>query len=474
MTDGGAADRALDAVAVAVAASLAGSGWRRRSLGVWWLDTFTREVAGGVIGTVEVQRLAVASGAEWPADVRVHLGVGYEPALGLMPLLGLTPVATLVNRATRGVTVHDDGEVARAAHEIAGFVDERAATVAAGFPVADSVVQALRVAADVVDEDWQQRRRERHLMMLAAVGRVEEAAAPLELYREEHSAGFDGERARRFARQLSRRLMAMPSPVPPVEETLAMLPARPVRAPRPAEGTVTDERAQREAFESVRAQAHGKSLPELRLLIADEFEQRGLAMPPSSAATMAETLAAMVAAERSPIGRARLLAGALWMMGSVVGGLWRTVTHGIQAAPDWMRPPERAAYPVPTSHDAYIAVIVDRAARDWLERIRSQRPRPGFAIGPGTRVEVWLTRPDPADHTVTAYIGDRPVGTLSARDGDLFASFFDAAALLDEDPVLPGHLTHTADGIDILEIPRPDPARIDDDVTADYLVPDTQ
>ena len=81
---------------------------------------------------------------------------------------------------------------------------------------------------------------------------------------------------------------------------------------------------------------------------------------------------------------------------------------------------------------------------------------------------------DPADHRVTAYIRDRPVGTLSARDGDVFAPFFGTAAVLDEDPVLPGRLTYTADGIDILEIPRVDPARIDDDVTGDYLVPDTE
>jgi hypothetical protein len=470
MTDVGETDRALDSVAVAVAANLAASGWRRRRLGIWWLDTFTRELAGGVLGTVEVQRLVAAFGEEWPTDVRVYLGVGYEPALGLMPLVALAPVATLVNddAASRVVTLHDEGEVAQSAREIAAFVDEHAATVAARFPDADRVAEALRGAADVIDEEWQQRRRERYLTMLTAMGRLEEAAVLLGSYRERYSVGGDGERARRFARQLSRRLAGMPSPIPPVEDTLAMLPASPLAArQQPPNDAAVDDRAQRAAFEAIHAQARGKSLAELRQLIVDEFERRGLTVPPSSAATMAE----IVATERKPFGGVRVLAGGLWMAGSLFCGLWRTVKEGIQAGPEWTRPPERAAYPVPPSSNRYITVIIDPGTRDWLARIRAHRPRAGLGVGSATRVDVWLTHagPNTADQTVTAYIGDRRVGTLARLDAAPFVPFFDAAKLYDEDLVLSGRLSHTADDVDILEIPQPDPARIDDDATADYF-----
>ena len=118
-----------------------------------------------------------------------------------------------------------------------------------------------------------------------------------------------------------------------------------------------------------------------------------------------------------------------------------------------------------------ITVIIDPGARDWLDRIRAHRPRAGLGVGSATRVDVWLTHagPNTADQTVIAYIGDRRVGTLARLDAAPFVPFFDAANSYDEDLVLSGRLSHTADDVDILEIPQPDPAHIDDDATADYF-----
>src|SRR5262249_25042601 len=124
------AKAAVDAVIDEVGSSLAMSGWRRRNLNMllsFW-ETFTLDIGGGVLATLEIEHLWSGGPAdtEWPASVRFDLGVGLEPALGLMPLLSLVPNATLIRRdrgrRDRRVTLANELAVPEVAAQICAFV----------------------------------------------------------------------------------------------------------------------------------------------------------------------------------------------------------------------------------------------------------------------------------------------------------------------------------------------------------------
>jgi hypothetical protein len=456
---------AFDAVTDDVASRLASLGWRRRHLEIFfWQETFTLDMGDGITATAELQRSPNLVNHGWPTSIDVNLGVGFEPALGLMPLVGTVAMATLIyyprtdRSSAHSVELDDEGDAARAARDISAFVATHAVEFAARYPDAATVEAALGRAADVPDEEWQQRRRERHLTMLAAMGRLDDAAALLPAYAEQYAVGAHSRRERRFARQLARRLADMPSPIPPAEDTLAQLPSRQDRLTWPIGPSFAavrrDARVEHEARDVVRAQAKGKSPDELRRLIAAEYEQRGATITPSLAAMAAEAMAT----ERQPFGRAEATLRGLWLLGSAVTGLVRTFREPNAEDPEWMRPPDRASYEIPASRDRAIAIQVDSGARDWLNRIRSD----GRTILRVTGADVWLSRSprDAEDGIVDAHIGERHVGTLSPKDAGVFGLFFRAARLFDEDLVLRGDLMRTSDGVDILQIPVPDPQHI--------------
>ena len=95
-------------------------------------------------------------------------------------------------------------------------------------------------------------------------------------------------------------------------------------------------------------------------------------------------------------------------------------------------------------------------------RTRLARTRPGNAPSQvAGDLADGLAHPDAehGQHDRHAYIGEQRLGTLAQSDAAPFAEFFIAAELFDEDLVLRGALIHTADGVDILQIPLPNPAR---------------
>jgi hypothetical protein len=381
-----------------------------------------------------------------------------------MPLVMLPPVATLVSDPlSRAVSeLRYFGECASVGEQIAIHINRFSTVFASGFADVSEVVEALAAAA-AVDEQWQQRRRELHLVTLAATGRIDEAAALLPAYVREHSVGQRGRQAQRFARQLSRRVESMPSPIPPAEQTIAMLPWSPgPRDPSTAAQLKRRRLAEALMLKEVRAHADGKSLCDLRERVREESERRGLNVTPILRARIAD----LTATETKWFGLIRSWVRVVADRALARIRLYWTALNGVPEEPQWMLPPHRATYRLPTSRDQAIEVRIDPGAHGLLEKVRATvRPR-----WPVTYLTVWLTRTvDVGDTTITVHVGEQRVGTLAQSDVAAYAEFFTAAALFDEDPVLRGALIHTVDGIDVLQIPRPDPARIVEDTTAEHL-----
>jgi hypothetical protein len=453
LTSSSATGRAVQAVADAVESALAPVGWRRRHLASGLpFDTFTLDMGDGIIATAELQRPVVSIGTQWPSEVSIELGVGFEPALGLMPLVALPAMPMLLhNPATRG----DAGEIelqgehadqrAAAVREIVAFIADHAAAFADRYDPGSLAGELGQLAerAAATDGEWWQRR---HLIMLAVLDRRDETGTLLAAYERRYSSGAGTGQARRFARQLRRRLADMPSPMPAAEDTLAQLPPR---RPRPGGSKLRIDAAWRRkrdrAIKAVKSRAGGHSLAELREMLAREYEAHGVDVPSSAIALAAEK----IDAERKPLGGVEYGLRTLWQVGSAVGDLIHTFTSHLDTTePEWMNPPDRAAFEIETSDDRVIPVAVDTDAHEYLSRACAD----GLHVGRFANIPVWLSAPDPADGHVVVHLGDRRIGTVLAADLTVLATAFQAAAIFDEDVTLRAHLYQTTDGVDIVEL----------------------
>jgi hypothetical protein len=258
---------------------------------------------------------------------------------------------------------------------------------------------------------------------------------------------------RRFIRQLRRWLEAGGPVAPPIEETLAQLPRR-ARPPRPSWSDArAKSNAKKEALDAVRAESKGKSLDQLKQMITAEYSARGIEIAPSVIDFKAE----MLQTEQQPFGRARNVLRALRMLKAGGGDMIRLIKHASDEDPEWLQPPDRAAYPMIADRNRHTPIEVDAAAHDWLERVRTEAPR---RMGPWVLIDVWLSQ-EVAASPIQTHIGERLVGTLRHSDYDKFHGVMRAAALFDEDPFVRGRLTSSdGEGPATLEIPLPqgDPA----------------
>jgi hypothetical protein len=270
------------------------------------------------------------------------------------------------------------------------------------------------------------------LTLLAATGRHDEARALLARYASEPRRRAD----RRFIRQLTRWLDAGGPPILPVADTLAKLPAE----PRPPRQSFSDAREKSrlggEAVDAARAQAAGKSVEQLTELVASEHARRNLEIAPSSVAT----LAGLLHNERKPFGRTRSTLRGLGMVKAIGGDIVRTLKNRSDPTPDWLRPPERASYPVHPTTGRYATVLLDPDTQEWLATVTTQAT---LRMGIHTHVDIWLTRENTADGSpeLVAHIGDRRVGTVPEPNTQAFDAVMRAAAMFDEDPYLPGRLS---------------------------------
>ena len=471
-------EHTLVRLARTVSDALTASGWQTRQLGPPTGVALTRTTRNGIMATAQLTLTPSRRGAGWPVEIRVRLGVGYEPALNLMPLLTLRPVLTLLdNPDTPGPagytrTLHSAEDIDTTNRPIITFIDEHAPAFAEQFATPADIEEALRPTHPIPPPDpeastdhkrdplpvmRQDRVTALRLVLLATAGNHTEARALLADYPAHHSGpgGTISEHDQRFIRQLTRWLDAGGPTLAPLTDTLALLPPTP-RPPLPSFSAAfstarAHSAARNAALEAARARAPGASLDQLKDIVAAEHTRRGLDIAASDIALNAD----MLRLEQQPFGRARTVLRGLSMLSTVGADVLRLITHaGQRRTPDELQRPARATYRVTTEPGRYIAVDLDDDAHDWLARIITDTPR---RLGPYVLIDVWLTPHDPSGHSpprLVAHIGSHRVGTVPAADTHAFHHVMHAAALFDEDPYLPGRLTQTR-GPTLLEIPLP-------------------
>lgn len=170
----------------------------------------------------------------------------------------------------------------------------------------------------------------------------------------------------------------------------------------------------------------------------------------------------MILAEREPFGKARFALRTLKALKDSQSSRGSPTKQVIERPnepddePDWLEPPERAAYPVSSISPQWTPVELDPAAREWLERIKDSDPS---HLAGSRNVEVWLTRDsgNPANPSCLAvHIGAERVGVLRADVEEQFRPVMEAAAERDEDPWTRGRLSATSGSLPfLLEVELP-------------------
>jgi hypothetical protein len=435
------ADHTVDEVMANITAALAASGWTARSLRNFTLATFTRPTDDGIMAVVDIRLRGPKTP---PTDIRVTAGVGYQPALDLMPLMTLTAYGILVtqhdDQMPLTVTLDDQHHPVEVADQVVTGVNQWALPFAQRFSDIDAIDAALREQLQRSGSDGDRMLTKRRLVLLTAAGRWNSARELL--------TGFPAEDRydRRFLRQLNRWWDAGRTEIPPLEETLALLPAKPPWHRPIWADAKTNVRAKRQAEESVRARARGRSVDELTTLLTDAYATSGIEVAPSRIANTARAMEV----QAGPFGKAKATLRALAMLGAVGGDVVTRVKDGPVPVPSWLQPPERASFPVTFRSRQRAAVVLNPDAADFIDRIGTQAPgRLGFV----QNIDVWL---DDSGTDLLVCIGERRVGSLSAQDAAAYAPVLRAAAIFDEAPLVRGVLTRPGgDGPIMLELPLP-------------------
>jgi hypothetical protein len=404
-----------------------------------------------------------------------RIGLGYEPAEALISACAGSKVSGIVlNAPTISATASVTADLEEAEEQLARFVDDHAVAVAQRYVAVDSLIDALRAHTALpftgeagswyvslgIDPDsrlgpLESAEAELLPALLAIAGRDGEARKALTDYTTRRVKGIESRAYRRFARQLTRWLDAdgqLPSPTtPPRWPPPSSLQWKPQPPSSFAEfffdedrktKTRADQQARKDALEAVRAAGDDQGRDELRTRLEQELSERGLSTEP----LLLERQVEMILADREPFGKARFAVRTLKALkdsqGSRASPLKQTTARSNEPddAPDWLQPPERAAYPVWSAGPQRTLVELDPAAREWLERIKASDP--GRLAG-SRNLEVWLTRDrDPANASrLAVHIGAERVGLLRADVEEQFRPVMEAAAERDEDPWIRGRLS---------------------------------
>ena len=436
-----AEDQVIEAMLGALGERLAPAGWRRRPIDRPGSGTFTRAIDNGVIATLQVSRAGIVFPGGWPVRLRVVPGVGHEAALALWPLLGRRPYAAVLwdwsAGGANGTDIEFDGEpgVTAFLDRVVVVVDGPARAFAESFPDIDALIAAERPERPVDPPPADAPPREARgpsmadLVLVLAVGRLDEARSMLVEVDSEHAdPGLDP----RFARQVRRRLEAGAPEVPRLEETLAVLPRAEASKSSSWSTTRAEGSARQAARDAVRGRADGETAEALIEDLAAEYAQRGLPVRRLQLAVTAED----ILVSRRPLGRAQSFLQKARVVGSGGKMLVDHVRKRGEQDPEWMRPPDRATYPLVDHQLAGDALVhLDPGVEDLLGRTYAGALH-RFELG--ALVQVWFSR-EPAGvddrPVVVVHIGENRVGVVPAdRAGD-FDEIFRAAALFDEDPV---------------------------------------
>jgi hypothetical protein len=269
----------------------------------------------------------------------------------------------------------------------------------------------------------------RRAAVLAAAGRYDEASTVLDRLKPSPDAYTRPSRDR-TARQLRRWIESRGDP--------ALIPSEPPPDPHQQvdRGSIGDiwrqSRAREEAVKRVRANSSGKGRAELRAMLEQELAQRGLH---ESRIRIEATLDHL---NDSSAEQLRNAVSALGRIGLGVLKLVREKRLPDLRSPDWLEPPERAAYELPRS-DRWIDVSLTTDAPSWLDAVQAQIPS---VFGVST-VRAWLSwAPEPRqDNSVlSVHLGNHQVGTIGPADARAFIPVMDAAAFREELPVVPASL----------------------------------
>lgn len=489
----------MAAVVGAVATELVPAGWVRRPLGDPSSSTFTRAVGGGMILTAQIGRFGFSVPAALPTRLRLRVGVGYEPALGLMPLLTARPAAGIVEDPALGglegvVELPDEHAVPAVARQVLALIDAHAGPFGQEFPDVDALIAALtepvpprhradpdlsagagdRAEHDDGDEGGGQPERaptasQPLLTLLAAAGRLETLEGRLAADEPARAADPFGQLDRRFLRQLRRWLDAGAPTPPPLEDTLARLPAPPERPTvsfAQARGRYREARSvgrtvRRSVGRAARSRAGRMSVTEVMASLTAEYRRRGTDVRASAVAAQAER----IHRRQQPLGRVRELVRTVRSLRSGITEIGSQFRHLSDEDPPWLQPPARAAFPaVERAPGRWVAVVLDTDS-DTGELLTRALGDAVPHVGDHAQLQVWLTEtptPEITEPAVAAHLGGRRVGTLTAADAVGLADLFRGAARFDEDPVCLGTLTRSAAVGWLLEIRLPArPARPD-------------
>jgi hypothetical protein len=352
-----------------------------------------------------------------------RIGVGYEPAEALISACTGSKVSGIVlNAPTISVTVRVAAELEETEVQLARFADDHAVAVAQRHTDVVSLIESLRghlafpftgeagswyvsLGIDPDSRPGPLESTEAELLpaLLALAGRDGEAREALADYIARDIEGVESRDYRRFARQLTRWLDAdgqLPPPsTPPRWPPPSSLRWKPQPMPSFAEfffdedrksKARADQQARKEALEAVRAAGNDQSRDELRARLEQELSERGLSTEP----LLVERQVEMILAEREPFGKARFALRTLKALKDSQASRGSPLKQAIERPnepddePDWLKPPDRAAYPVWSAGPKRTPVELEPTARKWLERIEASDP--GHLAG-SRELEVWLS-----------------------------------------------------------------------------------
>jgi hypothetical protein len=453
-----------DVLADALTARMTVAGWsvdlarRVRSVG-HDLPSFRHPVEGGFTATVEFMLVGPWEVGDPPVKVAAQVGVDYEPAYCLAPLvlgresysecdidLGdlLEPPSDLV------VTMSSVSEADDVARRLVEPVLAHALDYARTHASIEDMLDAARSNQDMFHLEIEQVP-----LLLAVAGQHDEARDALAHYRAADERIVGQPEYRRFARQLTLWMDAgAVLPDPPIS------PVRPTpdwtETPRPSLGDARQKsRARREAFDSVRHRAAGKTPDELRVMLREEYERRDL---PASQLEI-EMAIDMIERRQTPLGTATvtiqsvgMVANQGWRLAKVMANLVRG--GDLPDRPDrpaWLEPPDEAGYPVDTDrqrHD-WMTVELDADASGFLQRAHAAVTPllgdPAILRPFDTALLVawlsWDTTPPTASSRLTVHLGEHKVGALTRADAERWAAVMETAAQRHELPWMKATLT---------------------------------
>ncbi len=390
------------------------------------------------------------------------VGVSFAPLERLRWLLTGDPGRDGIFRDLRGLVepgmaasfeIKDRSGVDHAVVSLTALVDRYAIPFALGHASVEAFLA-----------DWQSKgseffdyESESVPALLAAAGRFDEARSALERYRSSGPQLASTRDYRRFARQLLRFLDAngqLPEPSEPPQ--WAFDPdARPERLD--IVETWRKTRGRKQAFEIGRDRAAGHSRDQLRSMLKEELDRRGLVERPPWIESHLDVLERPELAAKWQSNMTAVTA--LIEMGRRVVN---TVREGLAKPPEWLEPPDRAGYPMLSAHKAWTAVVLDPAARPWLDRVFESTPvlvPPTSDLLPSfVRVDVWLEwdPPNGGASQLGVYAGEQRVGQIDQDAVEWYRTVMRRAAERDELPWTSADLTRgRIDWPYLLEVPLP-------------------